>query len=73
MAPSISFSESFYFFLGDSSVKNLEVSFFQFYLFLASFTFWDFNPFFPQGKVQPLNICLTDFPNQFNGMDEWEK
>jgi hypothetical protein len=41
--------------------------------FDLSFTFWSFIPFFPQGKVQPLNDWPTQFPNQCNGTDEREK
>jgi hypothetical protein len=44
-----------------------------FYLLPATFTLWAFIPFFPQGKVQPLNIWPTQCPDQCNGMDEQEK
>jgi len=54
-------------------VKHLEVSFFGFYLLPATFTLWAFNPFFPQGKVQPLNIWPTQCLDECNGVDEWEK
>jgi hypothetical protein len=53
-------------------VKHLEVLFLGFYLLPAAFTFWAFSPFFPQGKVQPLNNWPTQCPDQCNGMDERE-
>jgi hypothetical protein len=46
---------------------------FGFYLLPATFTLWAFSPFFPQGKVQPLDIWPTQCPDQCNGMDEREK
>jgi len=48
-------------------------SLFGFYIFPATFTRWTFSPFFPQGKVQPLNILPTQCTDQCNGMDEREK
>jgi hypothetical protein len=73
MGPFISCLEAFYFSLKDPWAKHLKVLFFGFYLFPATFTLWAFSPFFPQGKVQPLNIWPTQCLNQCNGMDEWEK
>ena len=73
MGPFVSCWESFYFFLGDSWVKHLNVSFFGFYLLPATFTLWAFSPFFPQGKLQPLDIWPTQCTDQCNGMDEREK
>jgi hypothetical protein len=62
----------FYCFLGDPWAKHLEVLFLGFYLLPAAFTLWAFSPFFPQGKVQPLNDWPTQCPDQCNGMDEQE-
>jgi hypothetical protein len=55
--------------LGEAS----QVLFLGFYLLPTTFTLWAFSPFFPQGKVQPLNIWPTQCPDQCNGMDEREK
>jgi hypothetical protein len=41
-------------------------------LLSAAFTPQAFSPFFPQGKVQPLNDWLTLCPDQCNGMGERE-
>ena len=46
---------------------------FGFYHLPTTFTLWAFSPFFPQGKVQPLDIWPTQSPDQCNGMDEREK
>jgi hypothetical protein len=49
-----------------------EVLFLGFYLLPTAFTLWAFSPFFPQGKVQPLNDWPTQCSDQCNGMDERE-
>jgi hypothetical protein len=46
---------------------------FGIYLLPATITLWAFSPFFPQGKVQPLDIWPNQCPDQCNGMDEQEK
>jgi hypothetical protein len=46
---------------------------FGFYLLLATFTLWAFSPFFPQGKVQPLDSLANPMPGPMYGMDEREK
>jgi hypothetical protein len=46
---------------------------FGFYLLPATFTLWAFSPFFPQGKVQPLDSLANPMPGPVYGMDEREK
>jgi hypothetical protein len=52
-------------------VKHLEVLFLGFYCQLL-LPPRPFSPFFPQGRVQPLNNWPTLCPDQCNGMDERE-
>jgi hypothetical protein len=44
-----------------------------FIFFLATFTLWAFRPFFPQGKVQPLDSLANPMPEPVYWMDEREK
>ena len=63
-------------FIAFSGIPGRSISRFHsfcFYLLPTTFTLWVFIPFFPQGKVQPLNTCPTQCPDQCNGMDEREK
>jgi hypothetical protein len=46
---------------------------FGFYLLPATFTLWAFSPFFPQGKVQPLDSLANPMSGLVYGMDEREK